>query len=311
MNATELLEKSDFELLSHVAEIDLSDDIAYNIRKDGKLAIRNITDDVSIVNKEDGTGIDIYVKDNTKRALVLIPVIVTQSGLTDIVYNDFHIGANANVTILAGCAIHNPDKSESKHNGIHRFYLDNGSNVKYVEKHYATGHKQSHKELNPVTEIHMADASTMDIDTIQIEGVDSSIRTTTATLLDNATLTISEKIMTNKNQKASTDFIVTLDGTNSSCHVISRSVAANDSKQEFISNIIGNAKCYGHVECDGILKNNGHIIAIPKIAANHLDANLIHEATIGKIAGEQLLKLMSLGLSAEESEKEIINGFLK
>lgn len=305
MNAT------DQDLIKKISPLELDNKNAYNVRKDGKAIIRNITEDVSIVSKEDGTGIDIYVKENTQNALVFIPVIITKSGINDKVYNDFHIGKNAKATIMAGCAIRNNQNLNSSHNGIHRFYLDNGAKVKYVEKHYAEGHGQGHKTLNPITELYLGKNSSLDIDTVQISGVDSSNRITTGNLDDGATLLISEKIMTEKKQTATTKFEIDLDGTDSSTHVISRSVAKDNSVQIFESKVNGNNKCYGHVECDAIIQDNGHVHAIPEINAKNIDANLVHEATIGKIAGEQLIKLMSLGLSAEEAENQIINGFLK
>lgn len=302
---------TDQELIEKVSPLELDNKNAYNIRKDGKAVVRNITEDVSIVNKEDGTGIDIYVKENTKNALVFIPVIITKSGMNDKVYNDFHIGKNAKATIMAGCAIRNNKDLNSSHNGIHRFYLEEGSKVKYVEKHYAEGHGKGHKTLDPITELYLGKNATLEIDTVQISGVDSSKRVTTGKLDDGATLSISEKIMTEKNQTATTQFEIDLDGADSSTHVVSRSVAKDDSVQVFESKVNGNNKCYGHVECDAIIQDNGHVHAIPEINAKNLDANLVHEATIGKIAGEQLIKLMSLGLSSEEAEMQIINGFLK
>lgn len=302
---------TDQELIEKVSPLELGKTTAYNIRKDSKVVVRNITEDVSIVNKEDGTGIDIYVKENTKNALVFIPVIITKSGINDKVYNDFHIGKNAKATIMAGCAIRNNKDLNSSHNGIHRFYLDEGSKVKYVEKHYAEGHGKGHKTLDPITELYLGKNATLEIDTVQISGVDSSNRVTTGKLDDGATLSISEKIMTEKNQTATTKFKIDLDGIDSSTHVVSRSVAKDDSIQVFESKVNGNSKCYGHIECDAIIQDNGHVHAIPEINAKNIDANLVHEATIGKIAGEQLIKLMSLGLSSEEAEMQIINGFLK
>ena len=302
---------TDQELIEKVSPLELDKTTAYNIRKDSKVVVRNITEDVSIVTKEDGTGIDIYVKENTKNALVFIPVIITRSGINDKVYNDFHIGKNAKATIMAGCAIRNNKDLNSSHNGIHRFYLDEGSKVKYVEKHYAEGHGKGHKTLDPITELYLGKNATLEIDTVQISGVDSSNRVTTGKLDDGATLSISEKIMTEKNQTATTKFEIDLDGIDSSTHVVSRSVAKDDSIQVFESKVNGNSKCYGHVECDAIIQDNGHVHAIPEINAKNIDANLVHEATIGKIAGEQLIKLMSLGLSSEEAEMQIINGLLK
>jgi len=302
---------TDQQLIKEISLLDLDKKNAYNIRKDGKAIIKNITEDVSIVNKDDGTGIDIYVRENTKNALVFIPVIITKSGLNDKVYNDFHIGKNAKATIMAGCAIRNNKNLDSSHQGIHRFYLDEGSKVKYVEKHYAEGHGKGHKTLDPITELYLGKNATLEIDTVQISGVDSSNRVTKGRLEDGATLSISEKIMTEHNQCANTDFEIDLDGIDSSTHVVSRSVAKDNSVQTFKSKVNGNNKCYGHVECDAIIQDNGHVHAIPEINAKNIDANLVHEATIGKIAGEQLIKLMSLGLTPEEAEAQIINGFLK
>lgn len=305
MNAT------DQELIEKVSVLELDNKNAYNIRKDGKAIVRNITDDVSIVSKEDGSGIDIYVKENTKNALVFIPVIITKSGLHDKVYNDFHIGKNAKATIMAGCAIRNNKNLDSSHNGIHRFYLEENSKIKYIEKHYAEGHGKGHKTLDPITELYLSKNASLEMDTVQISGVDSSKRITKGALNEGATLSISEKIMTENKQTATTDFVIDLNGTDSSTHVVSRSVAKDNSSQTFKSKVNGNNKCYGHVECDAIIQDNGHVHAIPEINAKNIDANLVHEATIGKIAGEQLIKLMSLGLSAEEAENQIINGFLK
>lgn len=302
---------ADQELIKNVSPLELNKSNAYNIRKNGKSIVRNITDDVSIISKEDGSGIDIYIKENTKNALVFIPVIVTKSGLHDKVYNDFHIGKNAKATIMAGCAIRNNQNLDASHNGIHRFYLDEGAKIKYIEKHYAEGHGRGHKNLDPVTELYLGKNASLEMDTVQISGVDSSTRVTKGTLGDGATLLISEKIMTENKQQATTKFDINLDGKDASCHVVSRSVAKDNSDQLFISKINGNNKCYGHVECDAILQDNGHVRAIPEVDAKNIDARLIHEASIGKIAGEQLIKLMSLGLSATEAENQIINGFLK
>ncbi len=284
---------------------------AYNIRKNGKGIERKITDNVNIITKTDKSGIDIYVKENTKLDFVHIPVIITQSGLNDIVYNDFYIGKNANVVIIAGCGIHNDAHLDSQHDGIHRFFLEKGAKVKYIEKHYGEGNGNGKKILNPVTQLHLKSGSTFEMDSIQIKGVDSTIRTTKGVLEDNTNLVISEKIMTHGSQYAKTSFEVNLNGSYSSTKVTSRSVATENSIQQFESKVEGNSTCFGHVECDAIIQDHAKVIAIPSIIANHVDANLVHEATIGKIAGEQLIKLMSLGLSEKEAEQEIINGFLK
>ena len=238
-------------------------------------------------------------------------MILTESGLKDVVYNDFHIGKNSNVIILAGCGIHNDLHNDTEHDGIHRFYLEENAKVKYVEKHYGEGVGTGQKILNPVTEIYMKKGSSMTMDTSQIKGVDDTLRETKALLEEDTTLQINEKILTDKTQSAKTIFTIELNGENASTHVTSRSVATENSYQEFISNITGNSKCYAHVECDAILKESGKVKAIPEIYAKNVDANLIHEAAIGKIAGEQLMKLMSLGLREKEAEEAIIKGFLK
>lgn len=306
------MDKLDEELLKEIsAEIKDIRNGAYNIRKNGQGVERKVTENINIVTKEDKSGIDIYVKENTKFEFVHIPVIITESGLKDIVYNDFHIGKNANVIIVAGCGIHNDHNNDSEHNGIHRFFLEEGAKVKYIEKHYGEGNGEGKRILNPVTEVELKKGAIMEMETSQIKGVDSTIRETKAKIEENANLSIQEKIMTHGNQYARTEFYVELNGENSSTHVTSRSVATEGSKQEFISKVLGNTKCYAHVECDAIIKDNGKVTAIPEINANNVDANLIHEAAIGKIAGEQLIKLMTLGLTEKEAENEIINGFLR
>ena len=305
------MNKEDKILLEEIVGEDPTKADSYNIRKNGKGVERKVNPYIDIVPKENNSGIDVYVKDDTLFGTINIPVIITESGLKDIVYNDFHIGKNANVIIIAGCGIHNDGHKDARHDGIHRFYLEEGSKVKYVERHCGEGVGDGKKILNPITEIHMKQGSYMVMDTTQIKGVDDTIRTTKATLEKDTTLVITEKILTSQNQKAITKFEVELNGENSSTHVTSRSVATNDSYQEFISNITGNTKCYAHVECDAIIKENGKVKAIPEIYAKNIDANLIHEAAIGKIAGEQLSKLMTLGLNESEAEEVIIKGFLK
>ena len=307
----ELLENIDNKLLNEVSDLENLRKGAYNIRKNGKGIERKITKNVNIVTKKDNPGIDIYVKENTKFEFIHIPVIITKSGLKDLVYNDFYIGKNANVVIIAGCGIHNDKHEDSEHNGIHRFFLEEGAKVRYYEKHYGEGSGEGKKILNPVTEVYLKNGSSMEMESIQIKGVDSTIRNTKGVLEENTNFVVSEKIMTHGKQFAKTIFDVELNGENSSTHVTSRSVATDDSKQYFISKIYGNAKCFAHSECDAIIKDNAKVTATPEITANNVDANLIHEAAIGKIAGEQLIKLMTLGLSEKEAEEEIINGFLK
>lgn len=306
------MDNIDEELLKEVAnDIGEIRNGAYNIRKNGEGIERKVTDNINIVTKKDKSGIDIIVKENTKFEFVHIPVIITKSGLKDVVYNDFYIGKNADVVIIAGCGIHNDHHEDSTHNGIHRFFLAEGAKVKYIEKHYGEGNGKGKRILNPITEVELKNGATMEMETVQIKGVDSTIRETKAKLEENTNLSIQEKIMTHGKQYAKTEFYVELNGENSSTHVTSRSVATQKSKQEFISKILGNTKCYAHVECDAIIKDKGKVVAIPEIDANNVDANLIHEAAIGKIAGEQLMKLMTLGLTEKEAEEEIINGFLR
>lgn len=307
----ELLNSIDEGLLNEVSGLEKLKDGAYNIRKNGQGIERKVTENVDIRNKKNKPGIDIYVKENAKFEIVHIPVIITESGLEDVVYNDFYIGRNANVYIIAGCGIHNDHHKDSRHDGIHRFFLEEGARVKYVEKHYGEGEGTGKRILNPVTEVHLKKGSSLEMESVQIKGVDSTIRETKGVLEEDTNLVVTEKIMTHGEQFAKTIFDVELNGDNSSAHVTSRSVAENNSKQYFISKIYGNAKCFSHSECDAIIKDNAIVTATPEVTANNVDANLIHEAAIGKIAGEQITKLMTLGLSEEEAEQEIINGFLR
>lgn len=299
------------ELLAQIADLHEVPQGAYNFRVNGEGAGRNTTEHIDIITKKDKPGIDIIIKPGTKNESVHIPVVVSQSGVNDMVYNDFYIGEDADVTIVAGCGIHNGGGEKSEHDGIHSFYIGKNARVKYVEKHYGTGDGSGERVLNPETIVTMEEGSYMEMDTVQIKGVDSTVRKTKATLKEDATLVIKEKIMTHGNQFAKTDFEVDLNGENCGANVISRSVARDQSRQIFLSKINGNNKCYGHTECDAILMDEGSVSAIPEITANHIEASLIHEAAIGKIAGEQLIKLMTLGLTEAEAEAQIVNGFLK
>lgn len=298
-------------MLEKIADLHEVPEGAYNIRSNGALAGRNTTANIDIVTKQDKPGIDIIIKPGTKNESVHIPVILSESGLNDCVYNDFYIGEGADVVIVAGCGIHNCGTDTSEHDGIHAFFIGKNAKVKYIEKHYGEGDGTGEKILNPTTIVHIDEGGYMEMETTQIKGVDSTIRDTQADLKDGASLVIKEKIMTHGNQTAETNFVVNLDGVDSSANVISRSVAKDSSKQVFNSKICGNNKCYGHTECDAILMDNGHVNAVPSLEANDLDASLIHEAAIGKIAGEQLIKLMTLGLTEHEAEEQIINGFMK
>ncbi len=305
------MDKIQMELLKQVADIHEVPQGAYNFRVNGQGAARNTTEHIDIVTKEDKQGIDIIIKPGTKNESVHIPVVLSQSGLTDMVYNDFYIGEDSDVTIVAGCGIHNGGAEKAQHDGIHSFFVGKNARVKYIEKHYGSGEGSGERVLNPQTIIALAEGSYMEMDTVQIKGVDSTIRTTKAELADCATLVIREKIMTHGSQYAKTDFEVNLDGEDCGVNLISRSVAKDHSSQIFLSKIKGNNKCVGHSECDAILMDEGSVSAIPEITANHLDASLIHEAAIGKIAGEQITKLMTLGLTEAEAEAQIVNGFLK
>ena len=284
---------------------------AYNFRINGKLAGRNNSANIEIVSKEDKSGIDIKIKDNTVNESVHIPVVLSESGLNETVYNDFFIGENCDVVIVAGCGIDNCGTQNSQHDGVHRFFVGRNSKVKYVEKHYGAGDGTGKRILNPVTEVTMADDSVMEMEMVQIKGVDSTNRKTTANLNTNARLTVRERLMTHGEQRAFSEYHVELNGTNAAADVVSRSVAKEKSFQKLDLRIIGNAPCHGHTECDSIIMDEGKILAVPSLEANDVDATLVHEAAIGKIAGEQLIKLMTLGLTEKESEEQIINGFLK
>ena len=301
----------DSSLLSSIVDIKRLRKGAYNIRKDGKGIERKVTDNINIVPKEDKPGIDIFIKDGTKGESLHIPVILTESGMNDLVYNDFYVGKDCDVVIVAGCGIHNDHEKLSKHDGIHTCYIGENSKVKYIEKHYGEGEGTGKRVLNPVTNVFLKSGSSMEMDSVQIRGVDSTIRETNATLEDDTNFVVSEKILTSGTQDAKTVFEVNLNGENSSTHVVSRSVAEGRSKQKFVSKIYGNNKCFAHSECDAIVKDNASVTATPEITASSVEASLIHEAAIGKIAGEQLIKLMSLGLSQKQAEEEIINGFLR
>ncbi|KAF5084236.1 SufB/SufD family protein [Anaerotignum sp.] len=284
---------------------------AFSIRSNGKSAGRNSTETIQIIPKEDGSGIDIIVKPGTKNESVHIPALVTDTDLHDVVYNDFHIGEGADVTIVAGCGIHNCGSGISQHDGIHRFFVGKNAKIKYIEKHIGEGDGEGQNIINPQTHIIAEENSYIEMDTVQLKGVDSTKRISSAKLADGATVVIKEKIMTHGSQYAETSFDVDLDGAGSSAKLISRSVARDNSKQLFRSKLSGNNACYGHSECDAIIMDNGIVAAEPEIIANNVDASLIHEAAIGKIAGEQLIKLMTLGLTEKEAEAQIINGFLK
>ena len=298
-------------ILEEVADLHGVPAGAYNIRANGQTAGRNTTANIDIATKTDKPGIDIRIKPGTRNESVHIPVVVSASGLKEMVYNDFFIGEDSDVVIVAGCGIHNCGDQKSEHDGIHRFFVGKNAKVKYVEKHYGEGDGNGKRILNPGTEVYMEENSYMEMEMVQIKGVDSTNRTNCAELAAGAKLIVRERLLTHGSQNAESTYIVNLNGEDSSADVVSRSVAKDTSKQTFNSKIVGNAKCSGHTECDAIIMDDAKIFAIPGLIANNIDAALIHEAAIGKIAGDQILKLMTLGLTEEEAEAQIVNGFLK
>lgn len=298
-------------ILNEVAGLHEIPEGAYNIRENGKSIGRSSTDEIDIDTREDGKGLVIRIKPGTKNKSVHIPVVISQSGLTEVVYNDFYIGEDADVTIIAGCGIHNAGNDASRHDGIHSFFVGKNARIKYVEKHYGSGDGNGERIMNPETIVEMDENSYMEMDTVQIKGVDSTVRKTRAKLSEGAKLVVMERLMTHGRQHAESYFDVYLNGDGSGANVVSRSVAKEDSYQKFCSRLIGNASCNGHTECDAIIMNDAKISAIPELEANHPDAALIHEAAIGKIAGEQITKLMTLGLTEEEAEEKIVEGFLR
>ena len=292
-------------ILEEVADLHTVPEGAYNIRANGASAGRNTTANIDIVSKTDVSGIDIRIKPGTKHESVHIPVVLSESGIKETVYNDFYIGEDSDIVIVAGCGIHNCGNQDSEHDGIHRFYVGKNAKVKYVEKHYGEGDGNGKRILNPGTEVYMEEGSSMEMEMVQIKGVDSTIRTTVAELAAGARLVVRERLLTHGSQQAVSDYVVRLNGADASADVVSRSVAKDDSYQKFDSQIVGNAKCSGHTECDAIIMGNAKIVAVPQLEANNIDAALIHEAAIGKIAGEQIIKLMTLGLTEEEAEAQI------
>ena len=306
-----MLDKIQMQLLSEVADLHGVPEGAYNIRANGEKAARNTTANIDIITKEDKSGIDIKIKPGTKNESVHIPVVLSKSGIKETVYNDFYIGDDCDVIIVAGCGIDNCGTQDSQHDGVHRFFVGKNSKIKYVEKHYGGGNGTGKRILNPVTEVYQEENSYVEMEMVQIKGVDSTVRTTKAELAAGATMIVRERLMTHGEQSATSVYEVQLNGEGSSTDVISRSVAKDNSEQIFEAAIIGNTKCSGHAECDAIIMDNAHVVAVPKLDAKNVDAALIHEAAIGKIAGDQLIKLMSLGLTEAEAEEQIIGGFLR
>lgn len=305
------LDEIQMRLLKEVADLHKVPEGAYNIRSNGQSAGRVSTENIEIVPREDGQGLTVNIKPGTKNQSVHIPVVMTKTGLKEVVYNDFYIGEDADVIIVAGCGIDNCGSQDSEHDGIHRFFVGKNAKVRYVEKHYGSGSGTGKRILNPGTEVYQEEGSTVEMEMVQIKGVDDTNRTTIAELKAGAKLVVRERLMTHGDQKAISTYTVNLNGEGASADVVSRSVARDDSYQKFDAKLVGNAPCSGHTECDSIIMDRGKILAVPALEANDLDAALVHEAAIGKIAGDQIIKLMTLGLTEAEAEEQIINGFLK
>ena len=298
-------------LMAEIADLHEVPEGAYNIRVDGKSAGRNSTADIQIVSKTDKDGIEIHIAPNTKKQSVHIPVILAESGIDETVYNDFYVGEGADVVIIAGCGIHNCGNQDSAHSGIHTFYIGKNAHVKYVEKHYGEGDGTGGRIMNPQTVVYLEEGASMEMDMSQIRGIDSTNRSTQIHVGEKAEVVLTERLLTHGKQTAESKVDIFLDGEESSARILSRSVGQDTSSQTFFPCMTGNAKCFGHVQCDSIIMGDAKIASIPAIRANSVDAQLIHEAAIGKIAGDQLLKLMTLGLTEEEAEEHILNGFLK
>ncbi len=305
------MDKIQERILAEVADLHKVPEGAYNIRTNGQSSMRNTTANIDIISKTDVSGIDIKIKSGTKKESIHIPVVLSESGIQETVYNDFYIGDDCDVVIVAGCGIHNCGNQDSEHSGVHRFFVGKNTKIKYVEKHYGEGDGNGKRIMNPETEVYLDENSLMEMEMVQIKGVDSTIRKSFAKIAAGAKLVVRERLMTHGNQTAISDYIAELNGDNSGVDIISRSVAKDKSYQKFDSKIIGNCACNGHTECDAIIMDEARVVAVPELEANNIDAMLVHEAAIGKIAGEQLTKLMSLGLTEEEAEAQIINGFLR
>lgn len=298
-------------ILAEIADLHSVPSGAYNIRANGESAGRSSTANIEISSKTDKPGIDIRIKPGTKNESLHIPVIVSESGMKDVVYNDFYVGDDCDVLIVAGCGISNCGSQDSDHDGVHRFFIGKNARVKYVEKHYGEGDGTGKRILNPTTEVNIGEGSSVEMEMVQIKGVDSTVRVTTAKLEKNARLVVRERLMTHGTQHADSQYTIEMNGDGSSADVVSRSVAREESTQNYCSRIIGNAACTGHTECDAIIMDKAKVLAVPELEANNIDAALIHEAAIGKIAGDQIIKLMTLGLTEAEAEEQIVNGFLR
>lgn len=306
-----MISKVDFELLEQIAGLHEIPAGAYNIRKNSEGAGRQSTENIVITTKEDHPGIDIHIKPGTKNESVHIPVIITEAGITETVYNDFYVGEGADVLIVAGCGIHNAGDEKSEHDGIHRFFIGKNAHVKYVEKHYGEGDGRGERVMNPTTILELEENAVCELEMVQIKGVDSTVRSTTANLARGAKIIVTERLMTHGNQMARSDMEVNLNGEGSSAQIVSRSVGRDQSEQIFNPRAVGNEACAAHVQCDSIIMDKARIRSIPEIAANHAQAQIVHEAAIGRINNDQLVKLMSFGMDEQEAEEVIIQGFLR
>ena len=299
------------QLLAEIADLHKVPEGAYNIRANGEAAGRNSTANIEITSKTDKPGIDIRIKPGTKNESVHIPVVLSESGLKDVVYNDFFVGDDCDVVIVAGCGISNCGDQDSAHDGVHRFFIGKNARVKYVEKHYGEGTGRGKRIMNPRTEVNIGEGSSVEMEMVQIKGIDDTVRDTVARLDKGARLVVHERLLTHGSQRAESGYTIELNGDDSSADVVSRSVAKEESRQLYRSRIVGNALCSGHTECDAIIMDKAKVLAVPELEANNIDAALIHEAAIGKIAGDQIIKLMTLGLTEAEAEEQIISGFLR
>lgn len=306
-----MISKIDFDLLETIAGLHEIPAGAYNIRKNNEGAGRRSTENITITTKEDKPGIDIHIKPGTKNESVHIPVIITESGITETVYNDFYIGEGADVLIVAGCGIHNAGDDKSEHDGIHRFFIGKNAHVKYVEKHYGEGDGSGERVLNPTTVLELEENAVCELEMVQIKGVDSTIRDTKANLARGAKIIVTERLMTHGRQMARSDMEVNLNGEGASAQIVSRSVGRDTSRQIFNPRAVGNSACAAHIQCDSIIMDAAQIRSIPEIDAKHAQAQIIHEAAIGRINNDQLVKLMSFGMDEQEAEEVIIQGFLR
>ena len=299
------------QLLAEIADLHKVPEGAYNIRANGEAAGRNSTANIEITSKTDKPGIDIRIRPGTVNESVHIPVVLSESGLKEVVYNDFFVGDDCDVVIVAGCGISNCGDQDSAHDGVHRFFIGKNCKLKYVEKHYGEGTGRGKRIMNPKTEVNIGEGSSVEMEMVQIKGVDDTVRDTIARLDKGARLVVHERLLTHGSQRAESGYTIELNGDDSSADVVSRSVAKEESWQLYRSRIVGNALCSGHTECDAIIMDKAKVLAVPELEANNIDAALIHEAAIGKIAGDQIIKLMTLGLTEAEAEEQIINGFLR